>query len=120
MLLNLLAPFSVGHFSGFQTVQIKDIRIPIPCENTSSYIHFSSLIPQSGLFKFVKVGAEQVTAPVFVSYLTFLRAISGTASAARNCYNLLRSDTSQVTSRHRLFSLQLFTTVKALSTVRSP
>ena len=49
---------------------------------------------QSSLFKFVKVGAEQVTPHLFVQYLTFLRAISNTTQSARHCYNLLRSDST--------------------------
>ena len=55
----------------------------------------SHLIPsQNALFKFVKVGAEQVTPHLFVQYLTFLRAISNTSQSARHCYNLLRSDSA--------------------------
>ncbi|XP_063674250.1 nuclear pore complex protein Nup205-like [Bolinopsis microptera] len=49
---------------------------------------------QSGLFKFVKVGAEQVTPHLFVQYLKFLCAISNTTQSARHCYNLLRSDSA--------------------------
>lgn len=72
------------------------------------------LFIQSGLFKFVKVGAEQVTPHLFVQYLTFLRAISSTAQSARHCYNLLRTDSaygsgnSLVTWDHFFASLEQY------------